>query len=312
MKATIIYSTLIIALILNGCKNSSNKEKSIALVNDTIKELPIPQIPSLLNKEEAKINYLIEHYWDRVDFKDTVTIYDLDMLEQYWVNYIDRVLSFKKDSYEEILTKYIQQLNKGAKQNFKFHTDLADKYLYYPTSPLRNDQVYKTLCTEMLHSPHLSDVEKERIQYIIDLINKNNIGEFAENFKFQTHDGSVHQLNHFKNEFTILFFNNPGCNICTHVINVLKHSETINFLYNKKRLQIVAICPDGDTPEWREHTSDFPEQWINGYDPNFTLINDNLYDLRGIPSLYLLDSEHKVLVKDAQVEEILYKIEEIL
>ena len=43
----------------------------------------------------------------------------------------------------------------------------------------------------------------------------------------------------------------------------------------------------------------------NGYDPDYAIRTDRLYDVRAIPSLYLLDSEKTVLMKDAPTEKVL-------
>ena len=41
-----------------------------------------------------------------------------------------------------------------------------------------------------------------------------------------------------------------------------------------------------------------PDNWINSYDKSMKMKNDELYDLRAIPTLYLLDQDKVVLLKD--------------
>jgi hypothetical protein len=52
-----------------------------------------------------------------------------------------------------------------------------------------------------------------------------------------------------------------------------------------------------------------PKGWICGYDKEMTLTHKRLYDLKAIPSLYLLDKRKHVLVKDgvsiADIEQII-------
>ena len=47
-----------------------------------------------------------------------------------------------------------------------------------------------------------------------------------------------------------------------------------------------------------------PKEWINGYDKKLVIKEKNLYDLKAIPTLYLLDKDKKVLLKDATVAQI--------
>ena len=43
----------------------------------------------------------------------------------------------------------------------------------------------------------------------------------------------------------------------------------------------------------------YPEQWYNGFDPDLVIRGETLYNVRAIPSLYLLDHEKRVILKDA-------------
>jgi hypothetical protein len=43
----------------------------------------------------------------------------------------------------------------------------------------------------------------------------------------------------------------------------------------------------------------YPDRWYNGFDPDLAIRGESLYNVRAIPSLYLLDKEKVVLMKDA-------------
>ena len=49
----------------------------------------------------------------------------------------------------------------------------------------------------------------------------------------------------------------------------------------------------------------YPEEWLNGFDPDFVIRTDVLYNVRAIPSLYLLDKDKTVIMKDAVTERVL-------
>jgi hypothetical protein len=44
----------------------------------------------------------------------------------------------------------------------------------------------------------------------------------------------------------------------------------------------------------------YPASWINGYDKN-RHVKDNLYDFVAIPTLFLLDKDKRVLLKDVNL-----------
>ena len=43
----------------------------------------------------------------------------------------------------------------------------------------------------------------------------------------------------------------------------------------------------------------YPAEWFNGFDPDMVIRTETLYDVRAIPSLYLLDEDKTVIMKDA-------------
>ena len=67
---------------------------------------------------------------------------------------------------------------------------------------------------------------------------------------------------------------------------------------------VLSLNPYIDLSEFQKHLSDFPSDWINGYDKKQMIDQKNLYDLKAIPTLYLLDKDKTVLLKDATAEEI--------
>ena len=106
--------------------------------------------------------------------------------------------------------------------------------------------------------------------------------------------------------------NNPGCHACTETIDALKNAPIINRLLGQKKLTVLSIYPDEELDEWRKHLNEFPKEWINGYDKKFAIKEQQLYDLKAIPTLYLLNKEKTVLLKDATaqaIEEYLTNVE---
>lgn len=67
----------------------------------------------------------------------------------------------------------------------------------------------------------------------------------------------------------------------------------------EKTLQILALYPDQDLTLWRNKLAEIPSTWITGYDADQKITHQNLYNLDAIPTLYLLDQNKKVILKDA-------------
>ena len=69
-------------------------------------------------------------------------------------------------------------------------------------------------------------------------------------------------------------------------------------------LAVLNIYIDEDLQAWRDYMEIYPQTWYNGFDPYLAIRNDMLYNVRAIPSLYLLDSDKIVILKDAVPEKL--------
>ena len=54
-----------------------------------------------------------------------------------------------------------------------------------------------------------------------------------------------------------------------------------------------------------------PSWWISAYDKGPKILNGDIYDLKAIPTLYLLDGAKTVMLKDAPVEEVVSALADI-
>ena len=192
------------------------------------------------------------------------------------------------------------------------NVNFADKYLYDPNSPMRNEEFYIPVLDAMLASPLLEEIEKVRPKARRELAQKNRIGTKALNFSYTLASGAQGSLYQQQADYILLFINNPGCHACTETIDALKNAPIINRLLGQKKLTVLSIYPDEELDEWRKHLNEFPKEWINGYDKKFAIKEQQLYDLKAIPTLYLLNKEKTVLLKDATaqaIEEYLTNVE---
>lgn len=297
----IFFLFLILCTACGSRKASDNQTEDIK--SDSTKIFALPVIPALLNTPESRADYLVRHYWENVDFADTTYLDHREVMEQAWVDYID----IMKLVPEETAISAIKQMYKDAgkkKKVFFYFTDLAEKYLYDPNSPMRNEELYILVLDAMLESTVLDDTEKILPKGRRELAEQNRLGRQAEDFTYTLVSGKSGTLYGVKADYTLLFINNPGCHACEEGIKELKQAPAINKEFEAGNLKILSVYPDEDKEEWERHLSDFPKEWINGYDKKLMIKEKNLYDLKAIPTLYLLDKNKKVLLKDAVVGQI--------
>ena len=87
------------------------------------------------------------------------------------------------------------------------------------------------------------------------------------------------------------------------MVNEIKQSKLISELLTTTRNQssmlvILSLYTDNDFAAWNTYQQTYPKQWINAYDKAQAINTLQLYDLKAMPTLYLLDKDKKVLLKD--------------
>lgn len=296
-----IKNVALCALILLCSCNSGNVSGQESKENpNSVAPFAFPEIPAMLTEPEQRAEFLAKNYWQNFNFADTNYIHHQEITEQAWTDFINILPIVELPIARQAIGKVFGQAEK-EKKVYLYFTELADKYLHDPNSPFRNEEYYIAVLEQMIATPVLDEIEKIRPDSRLQLALKNRQGTKAIDFTYTLASGQQNTLYTIKSDYTLLFFNNPGCQACEETIEALKFSLPILKEVMGKRLTILAVYPDEELEEWKRHLSDFPKEWINGYDKEQVLLNESVYDLKAIPTLYLLDKNKTVLLKDTSI-----------
>jgi len=292
--------------LMFGCRNVGVADTGQAVQNDTIQvvtpKFTRPDAPAMITDPYQRIEYVVRHYWDYFDFADTTYIPTPEITEQAWVDYIDLLFRIPPDKAQEHMKNMMSKSAQNSKKLFLYFTGLADKYLYEPNSPARNEELYIPVLEVMIQSSALDDIEKIRPQLHLDWALKNRTGTKATDFQFTRITGQTGALYQISVGYILLFFNNPECTSCKEHIEGIRNSAIISKLMAERKLVILSVYPDSEVDEWKANYTIYPADWITGYDPSFTI--GLKYDLKASPTLYLLDKDKMVLLKDATLGQI--------
>jgi hypothetical protein len=166
-----------------------------------------------------------------------------------------------------------------------------------PNSRYRRESFYVKLLQEKIKSPWVGGVAVRKTRERLYLLMQNNVGTAANDFMYTTPAGERKKMYDLHTGFTLLYFYNPECDACKQMRTTLAGSDIIKSKVKRGKLQVLAVYTDKQERLWRDHLPEMPAEWIQGRD-EYGLYKNNVYDLRAIPSLYLLDKDKKVLLKD--------------
>lgn len=270
-------------LVLVSCGGGTSSRKTVRRADSLV--LNIPQAPVMVEDKTERLKYSFNHYWDNL----SPAVYSESLEEQFanWSWMSDRVSI--TEGRKSLLEAY-------AKDPVRIAA-LSEKYLYDPQSPYRNEDLYAVIA------------QKEGKENIAAMCALNAVGTRAADFVTEDRRGRRSSLYEVKAEYTLIFFSNPYCNACKDIIEILKDEETVfPEMVNSGELAVVNMYIDEDLEQWRSYLKAYPRNWHTAFDPTFTLRNNEKYNIRAIPSLYLLDENKVVLMKDAPIEKIADKL----
>lgn len=295
-------ATLLVLLLLVACGGGAGRNKAEARQeSEALRPSPRkshfqPTLPPVDWEPEAQRAFLREHFWDDFDFADTTFLERVDSAQviQEYVLFVAQVLGPEDGEGMRLLMRRAE----GSKAMLAYIHQMAERVLHDPNSPFRSDELYIPVLEAVVSSPYFDEYEKMAPAYDLELVRKNRIGEAAQDFRYTCLDGSSGRLHTLKAPYTLLFFSNPGCPMCRTIQEQITASPRLISLIEQGTLRVLMLYPDADLTEWHKHASEVPASWINARDPECVIQAQRLYDLKAIPSLYLLDSQKRVLLKD--------------
>ena len=228
---------------------------------------PYPEIPDEVEEPEARMTYLLEHFWQDYAFADS-TAMNREVGEQGMVDFLNFMQHADSVSAMQGASVFADSLE-AHPSALTFFEGLMEHYLGDSDSPLHSDGVYAQLLRALPESP-------QRV-WLLEQLAKNRVGDRAADILVRTLDGKEMRLWKVKSEQTLLIFYDPDCRRCQRLDAQLEQEPSI---VQNPRLKVV-----------RKDMNDLKGEY---YVPH-------------TPALYLLDSEKRVVLKNTNLEALLGK-----
>lgn len=325
---------LAVALLTAGCGSNASSSASAGNSSKNSAEKPALQnsfpnidIPAMINDREQMVNHVAKNYWaeffnpKRISALDnrqpndssTILLVDTatvsDALARYLMVILPQADLGTAISSLKALVKKADTIGINGDRRLLLKIMQLGEYIYYnPNSPYRNEELYLPIVEEMTAAKSLLEIEKIQFEYPLRMLKLNRAGTKANDFQYEelTRQGSLKRgsLYGIKSPFVLLFFNNPGCEACEQFLDAISNGSILSNAIESGKVKVLSIYIDDDTNAWKSYKAKFPDKWIYARDPNMVLRDNTIYGIRAIPSVYLLDKDKRVLLKDGGLESI--------
>ncbi|MCL2247172.1 MAG: redoxin domain-containing protein [Lentimicrobiaceae bacterium] len=259
---------------------------------------------------EKYYQYLINHYFDNVDFKDIRLMHtplDVD-LKYFFMESLFPQTSENMISSIEMLFQRILDENPTPAQ-----MDVRDFYLKklihcYITADHKFDPVFVYLTdhyvSKLTESEFISDSEINVFQRIADRKRKNLVGETIPVFESYTIDHKKVSTSDMTAKYTLLWFWDPDCEHCS------EYTPVLNDFYSNYRdlydFEVIACSVTEDFDRWVAFIKQHNLKWINtSYaieEPNYDAVE--FFNFNDTPAVFIINRKHQIVARQFSVDEL--------
>ena len=136
--------------------------------------------------------YLREHFWDDLDFADTVFIVSTDTIHMLRA-FDTYIRNFVTESDPSPVAELMRKAS-GSKTMLEYFAMLAERVLHDPNSPLHSDELYIPVLEALVASPWLDEWEKIAPEHDLRMALQNRVGLPANDFRYTLASGRTGTL----------------------------------------------------------------------------------------------------------------------
>ncbi len=267
-------------------------------VSHTFRFQYVPQI-AFKGSEADRIQSVIAHYFDGIDFKDSLLINTTDLKE--WLNsYVNiygalSVTETLRDSLFTLAGK--TAIEKASLGNPKVYGWMVD-YFYngYESNGIKKGLA---MLQQYINDPNCLTSKKQQIIKRLKGMAKLVVGTQSPDFILNNSDSSEFDFHAYKGtaKYKLLLFWSADCEHCKQLINGIK--QWYNETGNKEKLNIIAVSLDDTKTEvqkWENAIINLPgwKHFRAKGGVNAAVAND--YAILSTPVMFLVESKSNIIM----------------
>ena len=277
---------LVCAGLLFACSSPSKQTDAVA-------------IPSYIRNPYERLDYLVEHYWDKTDLRDSIWLQDTLALKTRFSDYFSLLSSYPHIK-RKMLLKPLEHLDGVLLERVMGY--YRDYYLSEPTSSV-NEMSYVYLLDWARKSPKVKmELQRDANAEILRLI-KNQVGYKVQNIIYQTKDYECRLSDGGKTAYRLLVLSSSGQD---NYLRELSNDANYAAWVKSKLLRVTYLHLGQSAPDLEGLRQDsITAKWIEqGIDSRDSIMRYQVYKLKPNPEIYLLDREMKIILKHPTLSEV--------
>ncbi len=252
-----------------------------------------PTAPESLTSLVDKSNYLLEHFWDSMDFKATTAV-DQNALNDAMKVYSVPLRWADLANAEASIDKLIEKISKNPTLLTQF-TKASEEVLYGPRAEFWVDAVYTKFLEAFLKNKKIPAARKVKYEKQLRTLQNSMTGKPAPSFDFTGKNGKKEKYMAMSTP-TIIIFGNPEDTDWRMTRLKMETNVPLRQAVDQGKLNILYIIPF-KMENWEKEIANYPSTWTVGEAPEVS----DIVDLRAEPSVYLIGGDTNIILKNVTV-----------
>lgn len=295
-----IFKHILVSLILS-CAPSMQMVAQDSQSFEAITIQPLfeyPMAPEEMSSLVDKSNWLMQHFWDPMNFKSKTAV-DQNALNDAFSVFTVPMQWADRDEALKANDRIIKLIEKNPTLLLQF-TKAAEISMYDPSrARYLIDEVYMKYLEAILKNKKIPSNRKLRYEHQLATLTNTQSGTTPHSFDFTSPTGDKKQYRP-NGIYTIIEFGNPSCTDCRHSKLKLETNAALTQLVDQGKVNILFIIPDAEEG-WQTELAGYSPKWAVGASDSV----DEKYDLRLTPAFYIIGPDDKVIAKNITAQQVI-------
>lgn len=265
---------------------------------------PYPSAPDNLPSFRARANYLVEHFWDRCNFKNAFS--SKARMATAFADFAGFMPHAAADTVHAAIDKLINAVKKRPADLLSL-TEMAEGTFYADTARFWSDELYLPFAKAAAGNKKIPAANRDKYAKHVNVLEHSQTGMQVPGLSMTLRDGSAWTTDSLTAPVTVIMFEPKDCPDCSMTRTRLAANISAQELINAGILKIVYIYIGQPTDEWKTQVASLPGNWIVAACPEA----DRYFDLRVVPSLYMLDENRSILSKHISLNQLIQRFENV-
>ena len=248
--------------------------------------------------------YYLEHFFDNFAWNDP-RIFNTPIVVHKLKEYCNMIYQIDNPEYDSLVVDALNRA-KVNQTSYEYLFDELEHVLGSNISPYKVEHTYIAMLKDALQYPKLDENRERRYKREMGFIDKNHAGDTIPNFNMVLANGDTTSMYDIQSEYTLLYLQHPTCPTCHQVRNRMKDFDKLNMAIASGKLKVVMVYFEDDPKVWNNYikSKEANPNYLQGWNYDQSIDDENLFDTRTIPYMFLLDKDKVVIKKDLLVNEI--------